>query len=150
MPSRINHIKLVTPNPGVVNAFLTQVCDIPEGWPLGENDRVVGPDEPLGPGGDMAMEAILEVRNVTGPGGYIAGDPVSRQFQIFKGEPADFWGICISTRHIEDLHQKAKARDIACTPITIADWNERDNIANFFCVVDGLTFEIIRVEPKTG
>ena len=29
-----------------------------------------------------------------------------------------------------------------------ADWNERDNIRNFFCRVDGITFEVIRVEPK--
>jgi hypothetical protein len=150
MPSRINHVKLVTPNPGVINAFLTQVCDIPEGWPLGENDRVVGPDEPLGSGGDLPMEAIFDARKVTGPGGYIAGDSSSRQFQILRGEPSDFWAICISTRYIEAIHEKAKARAVPCTPITIADWNERDNIANFFCIVDGLMFEIIRVEPKTA
>ena len=34
------------------------------------------------------------------------------------------------------------------TPITVADWNERDNIRNFFCVVGDLMFEVIRVEPK--
>jgi hypothetical protein len=30
----------------------------------------------------------------------------------------------------------------------VADWNERDNIVNFFCVVAGIMFEVIRVEAK--
>lgn len=148
MPSRINHVKLVCPNPGVINAFLTQVCDIPEGWPLGEGAHEVAPGEPLGPGGDLAMTVIGEARNSSGGGGYIAGDPSSRQFQIFQGDPANFWAICISTRYVEDVYERAKARGVPCTPITVADWNERDNIVNFFCIVDGLMFEVIRVEPK--
>ena len=152
MPSRLNHIKIVCPNPHIVNAFLTQVCDIPEGWPLGgDSPRTVGADEPLGPGGDVTMESIMARRGYDGPGaggGFIAGDPTSRQFQIFSGEPADAWGICISTRYVEDVYERAKARGVPCTPITVADWNERDNIRNFFCIVDGLTFEVIRVEPK--
>jgi hypothetical protein len=49
---RINHVKLTTPNPELVDAFLRQVVDIPEGWPLGANAPVIGPDMPLGPGGD--------------------------------------------------------------------------------------------------
>ena len=48
MPSRLNHIKIVCPNPHIVNAFLTQVCDIPEGWPLGgDTPRIVGQPLPL-------------------------------------------------------------------------------------------------------
>ena len=31
---RINHVKVVTPEPELVDAFLREVCDIPEGWPL--------------------------------------------------------------------------------------------------------------------
>lgn len=159
MPSRINHIKICCPNPHVVDAFLTQVCDVPEGWPLGGflggegAAPTVGADEPLGPGGDISMEEILARRGHAGPGsggGYITGDPVSRQLQIISGEPADVWGICISTRHIEDVYDRAVARGVQCTPITVADWNERDNIRNFFCVVDDLVFEVIRVEPKDG
>jgi hypothetical protein len=149
VPNRINHVKLIAPQPEIINAFLTQVCDIPEGWPLGTNDEVA-PDGPLGPGGDLPMEAIGERRRTTGAGGYIAGDVSSRQFQILKGEPADFWAICVSTRDIEGVYEKAKARGVPCTPITVADWNEADNIRNFFCIVGDLMWEIIRVEPKAG
>jgi hypothetical protein len=150
MPSRINHVKLISAHPEVINAFLTQVCDVPEGWPLGEGVQALGEDAPLGSGGDLPMDVIGQRRKSTGEGGFIAGDPTSRQFQIFKGEPADFWAICISTRFVEQVYEKAKARGVPCTPITVADWNERDNIRNFFCIVDDLMFEIIRVEPKSA
>jgi hypothetical protein len=141
-------VKLITPEPEVINAFLTQVCDIPEGWPLGQANEPLAADAPLGLGGDLPMEVINERRKTTGGGGAIAGDPSSRQFQILQGEPADFWAICISTRDIEGIYERAKARGVPCTPITVADWNERDNIRNFFCIVADLMFEIIRVEPK--
>jgi hypothetical protein len=143
-------VKLVTPHPEIVNAFLTQVCDVPEGWPLGAGGPPVTGDQPLGPGGDLPSEAIFDRRRTTGETGYIAGDPSSRQFQILQGEPADFWAICISTRDIEGIYERAKARGVPCTPITVADWNERDNIRNFFCIVADLMFELIRVEPKTS
>jgi hypothetical protein len=113
--------------------------------------KTVSPDEPLGPGGDTTMDAIMARRGYDGPGGgggFIAGDPSSRQFQIFSGEPSDVWGICISTREVEAVYERAVARGVPCTPIVVADWNERDNIRNFFCVVDDLVFEVIRVEPK--
>jgi len=150
MPSRINHVKLITPHPEVIDAFLTQVCDIPEGWPLGSSAERLPATAPLGPGGDLPIEVIGERRLTTGENGWIAGDPTSRQFQIFEGGPADFWAVCISTRYIEEVHEKARARGVPCTPITVADWNERDNIRNFFCIVGDLMFEIIRVEPKAG
>ena len=158
MPSRINHVKLVSPHPELINAFLTQVCDIPEGWPLGAG-KAVGPDVPLGPGGDLPMEAIgarrqtsMEAigaqRQSSEETGFIAGDSTSRQVQIFGGPTASFWAICISSRYIEDVYERAKARGVPCTPMTVADWNERDNIRNFFCIVGDLMWEVIRVEPK--
>ena len=148
MPSRINHVKLVTPEPGLVNAFLTQVCEVPEGWPLGQSGPAVAPDAPLGPGGALTDNDVYDRRRTTGTTGYIAGDPTSRQFQILHGEPAAFWAVCVSTRDIEGVYARALDRGVPCTPVTVADWNERDNIRNFFCVVAGLMFEIIRVEPK--
>jgi hypothetical protein len=151
MPSRLNHVKLVTPHPELIDAFLREVCDMPEGWPLGAGATAapLPPDAPLGPGGDLPPGAITERRHATDTNGFIVGDPVSRQFQILEGEgPAQFWAICISTRHIEEVYRKAQARGVPCSPITVADWNERDDIRNFFCVVAGLMFEIIRVEPK--
>ena len=152
MPSRINHVKLITRHPQEVEAFLREVCDIPAGWPLGDMAQAppLPAGAPLGPGGDLSMDEFRRTRAATGEGGYIAGDPNSRQFQILHGERDDFWAICVSTRHIEDVYAKAKARGVPCTPVTVADWNERDNIRNFFCVVGGLMFEIIRVEPKAS
>lgn len=150
MPSRVNHVKLVSPQPEVINAFLTQVCDVPEGWPLGTDGRTVAPDAPLGPGGELPLDVIAQRRRSTGTDGFIAGDSTSRQFQIFRVEPADFWAICVSTRHIEDVYERARQRGVPCTPMTVADWNERDNIRNFFCIVGDLMWEIIRVEPKAA
>jgi hypothetical protein len=149
---RLNHVKVVTPEPELVDAFLREVCDIPEGWPLGSQTghEPLAPDAPLGPGGDVEMADIMGRRGGgTDNRGFITGNPESRQFQIFKTDgPAAFWAICIGTRNVEAAYEKCKARGIPATPITVADWNERDNIRNFFCVVGGLVFEVIRVEPK--
>lgn len=157
MPNRINHVKAVTPHPEIVNAFLTQVCDIPDGWPLGGDAAPVPLDQPLGAGGEVSQEEFHRRRtggatadSGTPRGGFIAGDSNSRQFQIFGAEQAGFWAVCISTRDIESVYERCQQRQIPCTPVTVADWNKHDNIRNFFCVVDGLFFEVIRVEPKEG
>ena len=41
---RLNHVKILTPDPEAVNAFLTEVLDVPAGWSMGP---IVGapPDE---------------------------------------------------------------------------------------------------------
>ena len=149
---RINHVKVVTPEPELVDAFLREVCEIPEGWPLGAQAAELrpGPLAPLGPGGELTMDDVMVQRGGSEAVGYITGDSTSRQFQIFKSSTgnAAFWAICIGTRNIEGAHEKCLARGIPATPITVADWNEHDNIRNFFCVVGGVTFEVIRVEPK--
>jgi hypothetical protein len=148
MPSRINHVKIVTPEPAVVDAFLREVCDVPEGWPLSADATPHPAGAPLGPGGDLPDGEIDRRRPVTGPSGFITGDSSSRQVQILEGGPAAIWAMCVSTRDIEGVYERAKARGVPCSPVTVADWNERDNIRNFFCVVAGVMFEIIRVEPK--
>ena len=92
---RINHVKVVTPEPELVEAFLREVCDIPEGWPLGDAERVP-PDAPLGPGGELTQDDVVQRRNagdgVVSARGFIAGSPESRQFQIFASDtPAKGW-----------------------------------------------------------
>jgi hypothetical protein len=148
---RINHVKLTTPSPELVDAFLRQVVDIPEGWPLGADAPAIAPDMPLGPGGDLDPNVVNDTRNA-GVGldvtGFISGDTNSRQFQILTGENAQVWAVCIGTRYIERAHARCAERGIPATPITVADWNEHDNIVNFFCVVAGIMFEVIRVEAK--
>jgi hypothetical protein len=149
---RVNHVKLITPAPAEVDAFLREVCEIPAGWPLGDQTgfEPLGPDSPLGPGGSLSADALFERRGTTATDGFITGDPQSRQFQILRSTQSAFWAICISTRHIERAHERCRQRGIPATPITVADWNEHDDIRNFFCVVGGLMFEVIRVEPKAG
>jgi hypothetical protein len=150
---RLNHIKLVTPEPELVDAFLRQVVDIPEGWSLGNSGKPpVTPDTCLGPGGTLSQDDVAGQRNagdgVTGIGGFIAGSTESGQFQIGTSDTPLVWAICIGTRHLERAHARCQERGIPATEITVADWNERDNIRNFFCVVGGIMFEVIRVEPK--
>ena len=152
---RINHVKVVTPEPELVDAFLREVTDVPGGWPLGASAGrdPLPPDAPRGPGGELTMDDVMVRRNGGTAdnsefGGFITGDSTSRQFQIFKNDNAAFWAVCIGTRNIEQAWERCKARGVPATPITVADWNERDNIRNFFCIVGGVTFEVIRVEPK--
>ncbi len=150
MPSRINHVKIVTPQPAVVDAFLREVCDIPEGWALGSGEIARHrAGAPLGPGGSLPDDIQVQKRQATGRGGFITGDASSRQFQIMESATNDyFWAICISTRHVEDVHRKAIERGVPCTSIHVTDWSANDNIRFFFCEVGKLMFEIIRVEPK--
>ena len=118
---------------------------------VGRSDRAggtVGPERPVGTGGRPADGSHRCPAPDFGERGFIAGDPTAGNCQIFAGSTADFWAICISTRYIEDVYERAKARAVPCTPITVADWNEHDNIRNFFCIVGDLMWEIIRVEPK--
>jgi hypothetical protein len=147
--ARINHVKAITPEPDVVDAFLREVCEVPDGWPIGADAAPLDAGAPLGPGGDLADDVVASRRRATAERGFITGTPDSRQVQIFTGEPAAFWAICISTRHVEDVYERARARGVPCTPIQVADWNERDNIRYFFCEVGGLMFEVMRVEAKT-
>jgi hypothetical protein len=149
--NRLNHVKVVTPEPEKVEAFLREVCDIPAGWALGSPPVPGGSMRgtlSLGSGGELPLSAIEEWRGPTAGSGYIAGSPESRQFQILRGEQARMWATCISTRDIESVHQRCMERGVPATAISIADWNERDDIRFFFCTVGGLTFEVIRVEPK--
>ncbi len=149
MPSRINHIKIATPQPAVVDAFLREVCDIPAGWNLGDEIERLPEGTPLGPGGSLPDDAQVARLRASGRGGFITGDANSRQFQIMEstGQEA-VWAICISTRHVEDVHQRAVERGVQCTSVQLADWSEHDNIRFFFCTVGELMFEVIRVEPK--
>jgi hypothetical protein len=152
--NRLNHVKLVTPEPELVDAFIREVCDIPAGWRLGESpDKPVRGDDlrPLGPGGELSFDLdVARERGNTAGGGFIAGDPTSRQFQILRSDKAACWAVCISTRNIEGVHERCHARGVPTTPISLADWNERDSIRFFFALVGGLMFEVIRVEPKSS
>jgi hypothetical protein len=146
-PNRLNHVKMRTPEPAVVDAFLREVCEIPEGWPIGDAQRLP-PGAPLGPGGALPEGTVGDGRGLADANGFIVGDPGSRQFQVLRGEPAASWAVCISTRDVQGIYDRAQERGVQCTPISVVAWNPRDDIRFFFCVVAGLMFEVIHVEPK--
>ena len=123
---RLNHVKIVTPEPELVDAFLREVVDVPEGWPLAESAGAprLSPDAPLGPGGSLTQDDVMRNRGAGEPRGFITGSPESRQFQIFHAAEPKIWAICVGTRDIEGAFERCRARGIPATPVTVADWND--------------------------
>ena len=143
---RINHVKIVTPEPEAVDRFLREVLEIPEGWKIpGTEPARTYPPEPAAP---VTWDSVLARRSDEGSGGFITGSPESRQFQILRGARPAIWSIAIGTRHLERAHQRCKERGIPCSELQLVDWNERDAIRAFFAEVGGILFEVLRVEPK--
>jgi catechol 2,3-dioxygenase-like lactoylglutathione lyase family enzyme len=143
---RVNHVKIVTPEPEAVDRFLREVLEIPEGWkiPGAKAARIHAP-APVQP---VTWESVLTRRGDDGSGGFIAGSPESRQFQILRGPKPHIWSVAVGTRHIERAHQRCKERGIPCSDLQLVDWNERDGVRAFFAEVGGIMFEVMRVEPK--
>jgi len=151
---RLNHVKLVSPQPEEIDRFLREVVEVPEGWPLtfgspppdgnasSPSAKVVKPD------GTLNWDDVMAYRGDDRTGGFITGSTESRQFQILRGSRAHIWGIAIGTRHIERAHSRCVERDIPCTEVNLVDWNENDNVRAFFAEVGGIIFEVMRVEPK--
>jgi catechol 2,3-dioxygenase-like lactoylglutathione lyase family enzyme len=143
---RINHVKLVTPEPEAVDRFLREVLDVPEGF------RIPGARKPKShapaAAGPVSWETVLARRGDDGSGGYITGTAESRQFQILRGPRAGIWSVAVGTRHLERAHQRCKERGIPCSDMQLVDWTERDGVRAFFAEVGGILFEVMRVEPK--
>jgi len=148
---RINHVKIVSPDPAAVDRFLCEVVDIPAGWPLGSLDGYEPPAEVLSPArdaaGEFSMEGIMEFRGASQVmGGYIAGDPSSRQFQIFQADAPKVWGVAIGTRDLEGAHARCVERAIPCTDLQLTEWHDGGSIRFFFAEVGGIVFEVLRAE----
>lgn len=145
---RLNHVKIVTPDPAAVDRFLREVVDIPEGWPLGTLDTAP-PGEVRSPArgadGTFSMDTVGEFRGTsTSFGGFITGSPESRQFQIFQADEPKVWGIAIGTRHLERAHERCVERDIPCTDLQVTPWGDGGTIEFFFADVGGIVFEVMR------
>jgi catechol 2,3-dioxygenase-like lactoylglutathione lyase family enzyme len=143
---RINHVKIVTPEPEAVDHFLREVLEVPEGWKIpgmrAARSHAPAPSQPV------TWESVLARRGDDGSGGYITGSPESKQFQILRGVKPQIWSVAVGTRHIERAHQRCKQRGIPCSDMQLVDWNERDGVRAFFAEVGGIMFEVMRVEPK--
>jgi hypothetical protein len=151
---RINHVKIVSPDPGAVDRFLREVVDIPAGWPLGSLDGYEPPAQVRGPAraaddAALTMDGIMAFRGDTQVmGGFITGDPSSRQFQIFQGDQPKVWGVAIGTRDLEGAHARCVERDIPCTEVQLTEWHDGGAIRFFFAEVGGIVFEVLRAEAS--
>ena len=143
---RINHVKIVTPEPEAVDRFLREVLEVPDGWVI-PGARPVRAHPPV-EANAVTWESVIARRGDDGSGGFITGSPESRQFQILRGARPHIWSIAVGTRHIERAHQRCVERGIACSDVQLVDWNERDGVRAFFAEVGGILFEVMRVEPK--
>jgi len=143
---RINHVKIVTPEPEAVDRFLREVLEIPEGWKI--PGAKAAPSHAPAPAQPVSWESVTTRRSDDGSGGFITGSSESRQFQILRGPQPHIWSVAVGTRHIERAHQRCKERGIPCSDMQLVDWNEKDGIRAFFAEVGGIMFEVLRVEPK--
>jgi hypothetical protein len=149
---RINHVKIVTPDPEAVDRFLREVVDIPEGWSLGPPGEV--PSQPVNAQspardaeGRFTTAGISAFRGTSSmAGGRITGSTESRQFQILNGSEPRIWAVAIGTRNLERAHQRCLERQIPCTDPTVTTWGD-GAIRFFFAEAGGIVFEIMRTEP---
>jgi hypothetical protein len=146
---RLNHVKIVTPDPAAIDRFLREVVDIPAGWPLGTLSSGAGPapvnSPPLDADGNLTDDSVSAYRgSSTSFGGFITGSTESRQFQILEGDVPKVWGIAIGTRHLERAHERCVERAIPCTEIRLTPWGDSGTINFFFAEVGGIVFEVMR------
>lgn len=148
---RLNHVKIVTPDPGAIDRFLREVVDIPEGWRLGDAP-LPAPAAPIasparGSQGEFSAETVHDFRGAGDFGGYITGSTESRQFQILQGDSPHIWGVAVGTRHLERAHQRCVERGIPCTEPALTQWGDA-GIRFFFAEVGGIVFEVMRAEES--
>jgi catechol 2,3-dioxygenase-like lactoylglutathione lyase family enzyme len=145
---RLNHVKIVTPDPEAVDRFLREVLEMPAGWRIPAVAAGEAPSYPPAEPRPVTFDGVLAGRGVDGSGGFITGSTESRQLQLLGGPRAQIWSVAIGTRHIERAHRRCLEAGIPCSEMRDADWTERDRIRAFFAEVGGITFEVLRVEPK--
>jgi len=146
---RINHVKIVSPDPAAIKTFLTEVLEIPEGWPLGQlgqapQSPVISPARDAD--GQFTGESVSDFRGASGEGlsgGLIVGDVSSRQFQVLQGPKAHIWAVAVGTRHIERANERCKERGIPCTDVGKTPWGD-GALEFFFAEVGGIVFEVLR------
>jgi len=140
---RINHVKIVTPDPAAVDRFLREVVDIPEGWPLG---AITGTSagEPASPArdaeGNFTMDSIGAFRGSSSTfGGFITGSPESRQFQILEGaEPkGQRAGAYARQRPFKLAEARAPLRQLAHEQQRPLAADDLGCHANRTCLIDG-------------
>jgi hypothetical protein len=144
---RINHVKIVSPDPAAIDRFLREVVDIPAGWPLGPAVPAPGTairSEARDEAGEFTRESLGAYRgNASFDGGLVTGSTESRQFQLLKGDTPRIWAVAIGTRHLERAHQRCVERGIPCTDPAVTPWGD-GTVTFFFAEVAGVVFEVMR------
>jgi hypothetical protein len=136
----VQHVKVVTPEPAAVAAFLQDIGGLPEGWSFPRSEQEEDASD-----GPLTWERVMAIRGASGPIGYIAGSNQSRQVQILGGDTPQIWAIAIATRDLEAAHAAAVAGGHEVTEIRITEFGS-SRIGAFFARVGGITFEVMRVE----
>lgn len=140
---RLDHVKIVSPDPAAIDRFLREVLDIPEGWAIGST-----PPTPAPSGRALTIEGVLDRRGGDATAsGFITGSTQSRQFQVFRGERPQIWAVAIGTRHLERAHERCVERGIPCTEPSPTEWGD-GTIRFFFAEVGGILFEVMRAESR--
>lgn len=147
---RVNHVKIVTPEPEAVDSFLREVLDVPEGWELPGTRPA--PSHPPAPQREMSWKNVLRLRGDDGSGGFITGSSESKQFQILRGAEARIWSVAVGTRNLERAHARCVERGIPCSSMELVPWGRGQGVRAFFAEVGGIVFEVMRVEatPERG
>jgi hypothetical protein len=140
---RLDHVKIVSPDPAAIDRFLREVLEVPEGWAIGE---APGPRPEPQSAEPLTVEGVLEFRGADPVGGgFITGSTQSRQFQVFRGERAHIWAVAVGTRHLERAYERCVAAGIRCTEPTPTSWGD-GTVTFFFAEVGGIVFEVMRAE----
>ena len=142
---RINHVKIVTPEPETVDSFLREVLELPEGWPL--PGQQPAEEYPPAPQREMSWKNVAAIRGDAGSGGFITGSTESKQFQILRGPQAKIWSVAVGTRNLERAHERCEERGIRCSEMQLVPWGDGLGVRAFFAEVGGIVFEVMRVEP---
>jgi hypothetical protein len=145
---RVNHIKIVTPDPAAIDRFLTEILEVPKGWPMpGTGPSEAAPVRTVATAeGTLAWDDVMAFRGGSRSDGYIVGSERSVQFQVYPGDKPHIWGIAIGTRKIEQAYERCLERGIPCTDVQLIPWSEGQGIRAFFAEVGGIVFEVLRVE----
>jgi catechol 2,3-dioxygenase-like lactoylglutathione lyase family enzyme len=152
---RINHVKIVSPDPEAIDRFLTEVLEVPKGWQLAAfGSQAPAPTSQPAPSpirGAITWDSVGDYRGSDGSGGVITGSTESRQFQILRGPKAHIWSVAVATRHLERAHERCVSRGIPVSEMQLVAWG-KEGIRAFFAEVGGIVFEVLRVEaaPPVG
>jgi hypothetical protein len=147
--NRLNHVKIVSPDPEAVDRFLRLVAEVPAGWPLGDASPAPSREEAALAGPTLTADDVAAARGARGTSGFIVGDEKSRQFQVLRGDSSRIWAAAIGTRDVGRAHALCLAHGFDATPIDVAPWGDGQAIRFFFARAGGVMFEVMSVERAT-